>query len=119
MGKILASMLLGLLAASAVMAQDGAAAPGIAEVQALGRLNGEALACKQMALVDRIRSRIIYEAPKTREVGEAFEAATTARFLELGQQESNCTDARTMAERIEAATKALRAAFAETMGRKP
>lgn len=118
MNKILAGVLLGLTFAAGAALADGAA-PGIAEVQALGRLNGEALACKQMALVDRIRTRIIYEAPKTREVGEAFEAATTARFLELGQQESACTDARAMAERIEAATKAMRAAFAEAMGRKP
>lgn len=102
----------------AVPAQE-AAAPGLAEVRALGLLNGEALACKQMALVDRIRLRIIYEAPKTREVGEVFEAATTERFLALGKDESTCTDARTMAERIEQASQALRTAFAGAMGQKP
>lgn len=118
MEKKWAWMLFGLLVAATAQAEN-TVAPGIAEVQALGRLNGEALACKQMALVDRIRARIIYEAPKTREVGEAFEEATTARFLELGQKESACTDARTMAERIETASKAMRAAFAETLGRKP
>jgi hypothetical protein len=87
-------------------------------VKALGRLNGEALACKQMALVDRIRTRIIYEAPKTREIGETFEAATSARYLEMGASQAACQDSRAIAEQIETATQALRTAFAEAMGRK-
>jgi hypothetical protein len=116
MNKFLTSLLLGLLAMSAVA--QGDAVPGLAEVRALGRLNGEALACKQMALVDRIRTRIIYDAPKTREVGEVFEAATTERFLAMGQDTSACMDGRTMAERIEQASQSMRAAFAPAMGRK-
>jgi hypothetical protein len=92
--------------------------PGLDAVKALGRLNGEALACKQMALVDRIRTRIIYDAPKTREVGEVFEAATTERFLAMGKDMSACMDGRAMAERIEQLTQSMRAAFAPAMGRK-
>ena len=91
---------------------------GLDAVKALGHLNGEALACKQMALVDRVRTRIVNEAPKTREVGETFEAATTERFLAMGSDQASCTDARNLAERIEQATQALRAAFAPAPGRK-
>lgn len=86
--------------------------PGVDAVKALGHLNGEALACKQMALVDRVRTRVINEAPKTREIGEIFEAATNERFLAMGRDNIACTDGRTLAERIETATQALRAAFA-------
>ncbi len=117
MKRVLACLLF-MLSAASVLAQGAAASPGLAEVRALGLLNGEALACKRMALVDRIRQRIIYEAPKTREVGETFEAATTERFLALGKDGSTCTDTRAMAERIEQASQAMRAAFADVMGRK-
>ncbi|MEW6163902.1 MAG: hypothetical protein AB1642_02450 [Pseudomonadota bacterium] len=99
------------------LAQAETATPGAAEVRALGLLNGEALACKQMALVDRVRGRIIHEAPKTREIGEIFEAATTERFLAMGQKNESCPDGRALAERIETATQALRAAFAAAHGK--
>ena len=65
-----------------------------------------------------LRTRIVNEAPKTREVGETFEAATTERFLAMGSDQASCTDARNLAERIEQATQALRAAFAPAPGRK-
>lgn len=87
------------------------ATPGVAEVQALGRLNGEALACKQMALVDRIRIAIVYEAPKTREIGEIFEQATSDRFLAMGTDKSACTDGRSLSQQVESGIAAMRTAF--------
>lgn len=111
------SLLLLVLCAGAAHAD-----PGLDAVKTLGHLNGEALACKQMALVERIRMRIIYDAPKTREVGEVFEAATTERFLAMGGaggDQSACSSARTMTERIEQTTQTMRTAFAAAMGRKP
>lgn len=86
---------------------------GLETVKALGRLNGEALACGQMALVDRIRISVVHGAPKTREVGETFEAATSERFLAIGKDKAACADARKLSERIEAAIQAMRTAFAE------
>lgn len=86
---------------------------GVDAVRALGHLNGEALACKQMALVDRIRMRVVNTAPKTREIGEIFEAATTERFLAMGKDKAACPDGRILAERIDTATQALSAAFAQ------
>lgn len=97
---------------SLALAHGQTATPGSAEVRTLGLLNGEALACQHMALVDRIRTRIVGEAPKTREIGEIFEAATTERFLAMGQDKAACADARTLADRIETATQAMRATFA-------
>ena len=102
-----------LLLATPLLVTAQTASPGMAEVRAMGLLNGEALACGQPALVDRLRVTIVHEAPKTREVGEVFEAATTERFLALGQDKAACTDGRDLAARIEAATQALRAAFGQ------
>lgn len=101
-----------ILYIGSVWAQD--APVGAAEVRALGLLNGEALACGQPALVDRIRSHIVYEAAKTREIGEIFENATNERFLAMGKGEEPCPDARTLAQRIDAGVAALKRAFAGT-----
>ncbi len=87
--------------------------PGLEAVKALGRLNGEALACGQMALVDRIRISVVHGAPKTREVGETFEAATSERFLAIGKDKSACPDGRQLSDRVETAIQAMRTAFAE------
>lgn len=103
-----------LLSAAFLTASAQTTSPGMVEVRAMGLLNGEALACNQPALVDRLRITIVHEAPKTREIGEVYEAATTERFLALGQDKGACTSGRDLAARIEAATQALRAAFAQT-----
>lgn len=102
-----------LLLAIHLPASAQTATPGMAEVRALGLLNGEALACKQLALVDRIRIAIVHGAPKTREIGEAFEAATSERFLAMGRNEGVCADGRDLSQRIEKAIQAMRAAFGE------
>jgi len=101
-------------ALAATLARADALPPGGAEVRAMGLLNGEALACKQMALVDRIRMRVVNAAAKTREMGEIFEAATTERFLAMGKAGEPCPDGRALAGRVEAATRAMQAAFAGT-----
>jgi hypothetical protein len=106
-------ILIVLALAMPLLAQAQDASPGMAEVRALGLLNGEALACNQPALVDRLRITIVHEAPKTREIGEIYEAATTERFLALGQNQGACTDGRDLAMRIEVATQALRKAFSQ------
>lgn len=109
-------LLTGLVSALPLAFASGQAAgqtamPGAAEVQALGRLNGEALACKQMALVDRIRIAVVYDAPKTREIGEIFEAATSERFLAMGTDKSACPDGRSLSQQVESGIAAMRAAF--------
>jgi len=89
--------------------------PGLDAIRTLGRLNGEALACGQMALVDRIRITVVHGAPKTREVGETFEAATSERFLALGKDKSACPDGRKLSDLIESAIQAMHKAFAEQL----
>jgi hypothetical protein len=90
-----------------------AADEGTAAVQAIGRLNGIALACQQPALVSRTRNSVVTTAPKTREIGEAFENATNAAYLEQGKGAA-CPDAASLASNVAAAEKRLQAAFPAT-----
>ena len=83
---------------------------GTAAVEAIGRLNGIALACQQPALVARARNAVITIAPKTRGYGEAFENATNAAYLEQGKG-ATCPDAASLASNMAAAEKRLQASF--------
>jgi protein SCO1 len=54
-------------------------------VQSLGRLNGQALSCGHKEVAARIKEIMITRVPKTRELGAAFEQATTDSFLSQGK----------------------------------
>ncbi len=95
----------------ATLASPGFAADeGQAAVDAIGRVNGVALACQQPALVSRARNAVINIAPKTRGYGEIFETATNAAYLEQGQGKA-CPDVQTLVNDLGAAEKRLQAAF--------
>jgi len=108
--KITAPLLALILAALANSSMAADTDPGTVAVEALGRLNGIALACQQPALVSRTRNSVVTTAPKTREIGEAFENATNAAYLEQGKGGA-CPDAATLASNVAAAEKRLQAAF--------
>jgi protein SCO1/2 len=85
---MIASMLAFLLFIGNVRADSNAdnhADPLAATVQALGRLNGQALSCGHKEVAARIKQVMITRVPKTRELGEAFERATTDSFLAQGK----------------------------------
>ena len=63
---------------------------GIATLQELGRLNGQALACSEMAFSKKAKALMILHAPKTRRYGEIFEEATNASFLNQGSTPDSC-----------------------------
>lgn len=109
--KRIATLLTGLaLSATALAAGASAADEGLAAVEALGRVNGLALACQQPALSSRARNAVITGAPKTRGYGEAFEAATSTTFLEHGKGGA-CPDAASLNQQLAAAEARLKAAF--------
>lgn len=89
-----------------------AADEGTAAVEALGRLNGIALACQQPALVSRARNAVVTTAPKTRGYGEAFENATNAAYLAQGKGAS-CPAADTLANDMATAEKRMQESFAK------
>lgn len=107
--KIAAPLL--FLALTAICNPGHASGEGTAVVTELGQLNGIALACNQPALVSRARNVVVTTAPKTREIGEVFENATNAAYLEQGKSLTPCPDGATLSGRIAASEKRLQAAF--------
>jgi len=98
-----------LLLATVAQAQTPPAA-GLEAVVRLGGLNGQSLACRQMELSSRARNALVAHAPKTREVGDAFESATNKAFLAPG----GCGDRKRLAADVDAAILALRLAWPAT-----
>lgn len=91
-------------------AAESAAVTGLAEIKELGRVNGQALACGEMATSSKAKALMIRHAPKTRGYGEQFEAATSAAFLAQGKGVEPCPQAADftgklaqLAERLQAA----------------
>ena len=87
-----------------------AADPGAAAIEAIGKINGTALACEQPAISSRARNAVTSTAPKTRANGEAFENATNAAYLEQGKG-APCPDAAALNTALGEAEKNLQAAF--------
>ena len=111
--KFLLPLCLAALASLAlpISASASSNTPIESAVAELGRVHGAALACKQPALVTRARNAIVTTAPKTRDIGETFENATNAAYLEQGKGKTPCPDGATLAGRISASEKRLQAAF--------
>ena len=101
----LAATLLGLSMPLAFAAEQGAAA-----IEALGKVNGMALACQQPAIASRARNALVNSAPKTRANGELFENATNAAYLEQGKGAA-CPDTASFSKALGEAEKNLQAAF--------
>jgi hypothetical protein len=79
--------LLALIVGPALAADPEA---GLAAIQELGRVNGQALACSQMAVSSQAKKLMIQHSPKTRRYGEVFEEATNAAYLEQGKEQDRC-----------------------------
>ncbi|MDQ5881158.1 MAG: hypothetical protein QG616_988 [Pseudomonadota bacterium] len=89
---------------SLALAEDAA---GPAAIDKLGRLNGQALACRYVDVSSRAKNALVTHAPKTRQSGEAFEAATNKAFL----SPASCRDKQRLATEVDAAIIDLRLAF--------
>lgn len=87
-----------LLAGAALAEVDASA--GLAAIQDLGRVNGQALACGQMATSSQSKQLMIRHAPKTRRYGELFEEATNAAFLRQGKDQDSCPQPAEFAARL-------------------
>lgn len=92
------------------MYQAFAAEHGTAAIEALGKVNGMALACQQPAIASRARNALVTTAPKTRTNGELFENATNAAYLEQGKGAA-CPDTASFSKALGEAEKNLQAAF--------
>ncbi|EXI77925.1 MAG: hypothetical protein AW10_03412 [Candidatus Accumulibacter appositus] len=95
------SFLAGPAAATPESAADASAASSLAAIGDLGQLNGQALACGEMAIASEAKKLAIRHAPKTRRYGESFEEETNAAFLAQGQMgHAPCPTASTFSGRL-------------------
>lgn len=89
-------------------AEDSATGAGLAEVEALGLINGVALACNYTEASSRIKSVMIKHSPKSRRYGAAFEEATNKAFLDQTRRApTTCPDGPTLNEQIDNTTQRL------------
>lgn len=94
-----------LLAAAVLAAEE----PGLAVLEDLGRLNGQALACRQMPAAAQAKQLMIKHAPKTRRYGEVFEAATNTAFLKQGKEGDSCPESAAFSSQLAELAKRLQA----------
>jgi protein SCO1/2 len=76
-------------------------------VEALGRLNGRALACGYPELVSRTKAIVTARVAKTRELGEAFERTTQIAFLAQGKEKIVCPSRPALALELDATARPL------------
>jgi hypothetical protein len=107
----LAWALLAVAAAPAVVLAQASpsAAPGLQAVQALARLNGQALACQDTAAMRRAKTLMLAHAPKTARYGVAYDEATQQSYLEATRSKATCPDAATLAAQLGAVAERLQA----------
>ena len=81
--------------------------PLAAMVATLGNINGRALACGYSEVVSRARAIVIARVTKTRELGEAYEKATSEAFLAQGQRKAECPPRAALTVELEVAARSL------------
>ncbi|MDR3352817.1 MAG: hypothetical protein LBO00_07465 [Zoogloeaceae bacterium] len=85
--------------------------PGSEEVRALGDINGVALACRQEAILERIRTELDVVLSAKRDIGydEIFKAAIEESFLRHQNSRAPCPEAESATPKIDTLFKRLRA----------
>ena len=76
-------------------------------VEKTGGVNGRALACGYTDIVTRAKAVVVARVAKTRELGEAFEAATNAAFLAQGKDNASCPARTALAVELETIVRPL------------
>ena len=73
---------------------------GLAVVRTLGTVNGQALACSEMAVATRARQLMLAHAPKTPRFGAAYEEATNEAFNAQTRGGKPCQSATELTARL-------------------
>jgi hypothetical protein len=89
------------VAATSAHAADALVDSGIAEIETLGRINGQALACSEQSLAARTKELMLKHAPRTPRYGSAFEQATQRGFMDQVKGKLACPPASELAQRID------------------
>jgi protein SCO1/2 len=78
-----------------------------AAVTTIGNINGRALACGHTEVVSRAKALVIARVAKTRELGEAFEKATSEAFLAQVPRKAECPPRAALTVELEVAARLL------------
>ena len=73
---------------------------GLLAIQALGGVNGQALACSEVQVAARAKSLMLAHAPKTERFGRAYEEATQAAYVGQTRATDPCPGAVSLTDRI-------------------
>lgn len=85
--------------------------PAVAAVTELAQVNGQALACQDMASVAAAKKLMLAYAPKTPRFGTLFEEATNASYLAQVRGDATCPDSTVFAAKLDTLAKRLQAAL--------
>lgn len=85
--------------------------PAVTTVTELAQVNGQALACQDMASVATAKKLMLAHAPKTPRFGTLFEEATNTSYLAQVRGEAACPDSTAFAAKLDALAKRLQAAL--------
>ncbi len=80
----------------------------------LGRVNGQALACKEMTIAAQAKSLMLLHAPKTARFGDAFEDSTQQAFVAQLRSEMSCPDEVVMSAQLVSLKLELQASLPNT-----
>ncbi len=80
-------------------------------IESLGQLNGIALQCKRTAEMQQMKQAMVDNLPKQRSLGELYDNATNASFLDFARNNKACQDSEGFTTRVNTAIDKLNQAF--------
>lgn len=107
--SILALALVHLAFQTPALAADSDA--GLAAVGELAQINGQALACQDMATVAKAKKLMLAHAPKTPRYGTLFEESTNSSYLAQVRGTTACPDSTTFSGKLDVLAKRLQEAL--------
>lgn len=84
---------------------------GLAAVADLAQINGQALACQDMATVAKAKKLMLVHAPKTPRFGTLFEESTNSSYLAQVRGTTACPDSATFTGKLDVLAKRLQEAL--------
>ena len=115
MTRLFAFVLSMCLLSAALAEPTDARAPGDTEIQALGTVNGQALACRYFGASKTAKALMTRFAPKTRHYGALFESSTNAAFTAQVVDPGGCPGELAIGLRLSELAEALEQALGRPM----
>lgn len=92
---------------------------GLTEIDALGQINGTALACQDLATTRRAKALMVRHAPKTERYGSRFDDATQQGYRAVIDGRSPCPEASAVDSRLNTLAQQLQSMLPASSGNQP